>query len=106
MKIKFEMEDNCYPDSAREDSVDEDEHKLVIKEEPMYDANSSQASSCDYNLSQFKEESRFDGMDDEDEEKPMKEEPSYDEESEEDISLVSHLTIFPILSKRKRSTRS
>lgn len=52
-------------ESAKEDSVDEDDHKLVIKEEPEsqndepYINNLSQASSCDYNLSQFKDEPPF-----------------------------------------------
>jgi hypothetical protein len=72
-------------DSAREDSVDEDENKLVIKEEPesqdeVEEKNVSAASSCDYNLSQFKtDESRF-----EDSTTYVKEE----DDSDEDIPLV------------------
>lgn len=65
----------------------------MIKEEPEYqsepaeDVNKSAASSCDYNLSQFKDEPNF-SVDDEEESKPVKEE-SFD--SEEDIPLVSRL---------------
>lgn len=86
--------------------MDEDDQKLVIKEEPdsQMEApdtmnNLSQASSCDYNLSQFKDEPPFSADEDSDrnddsesqdqeQEKPrkMKEEP---EDSEEDIPLVS-----------------
>lgn len=81
--------------------MDDDDHKLVIKEEPESqndepDANNlSQASSCDYNLSQFKDEPPFsadeesernDDSDSQDEKKPKyKQEP---EDSEEDIPLV------------------
>ncbi|XP_017775446.1 PREDICTED: DNA topoisomerase I, mitochondrial isoform X2 [Nicrophorus vespilloides] len=81
----------------REDSVDDDDQKLVIKEENDYqmkeendediyekDPNISAASSCDYNLSQFKDE-------------PKLEESVGDEESEEDIPLSARLES----SKRK-----
>lgn len=92
-------------DSAKEDSVDEDDQKLVIKEEPESQNdepdvmnNVSQASSCDYNLSQFKDEPPFSADEDsernydsesqdQDYDKPKyKSEP---EDSEEDIPLVS-----------------
>lgn len=92
-------------DSAKEDSVDEDDPKLVIKEEPesQHDEpdtmnNLSQASSCDYNLSQFKDEPPFSADEgseknydsesqDQDYEKPNKFKPE-PEDSEEDIPLV------------------
>ncbi|XP_025831306.1 DNA topoisomerase I, mitochondrial [Agrilus planipennis] len=46
-------------ESAKEESVDDDEHKLVIKEEADDFNNDSTASSCDYSLSQFKDEPQF-----------------------------------------------
>lgn len=83
LEIRTEIE-SAREDSAREDSVDEDEPKLVIKEEPQndeVDANVSAASSCDYSLSQFKDdEPKF-----EDEER----EPDQAQSSDEDIPLVS-----------------
>lgn len=88
-------------DSAKEDSVDEDDQKLVIKEEPesQFDEpetnNLSQASSCDYNLSQFKDEPPFSADEDsernEDSESQEEEKSKYKQEpedSEEDIPLV------------------
>lgn len=76
MKSEFEY--------GKDDSMDEDDLKLVIKEEALKDdeeeeeeMNNSQASSCDYNLSQFKEE--------------LKTEPSFEpeqEDSDEDMPLV------------------
>lgn len=96
-------------DSAKEESLDEDDQKLVIKEEPEFDQNNSTASSCDYNMSQFKEdESRFDGMDEEsraydddgDYKSDVKDEPMQDDDSDEDKPLVSatnlHFHIFTI----------
>ena len=62
-------------DSSKEDSVDEDDQKLVIKEvdiknevvenenEHSEDNNVSTASSCDYNLSNFKDERSEEGND-------------------------------------------
>lgn len=82
------------PDSAKEDSVDEDDHKLVIKEEQdshnePEGGNLSQASSCDYNLSQFKDEPDFEA--DEETEDGIKQEES---DSDEDMPLVSTLLTF------------
>lgn len=68
--------------------MDEDDHKLVIKEEPesQYeeDANVSAASSCDYSLSQFKNEPKL-----EDEEAEEQEEQEEQDDSDEDVPLVS-----------------
>ncbi|KAL3283339.1 hypothetical protein HHI36_006487 [Cryptolaemus montrouzieri] len=84
------------PDSAAEDSVnnesmDEDDNKLSIKEEPDSQdekditANLSQASSCDYNLSQFsKSEPAFEDGEEEEEEEREEEKPVVKEEPEED----------------------
>lgn len=87
MKIEFKFEH----DSGREDSMDDEDPRLVIKEEPdsqsnfEHEANQSAASSCDYNMSQFsRNESDFEGISSTKNE--MKTEP---EESEEDIPLVS-----------------
>lgn len=83
--IKEDENDFGREDSAREDSVDEDDNKLVIKEEPESqdeiedNKNVSTASSCNYNLSQFKsDESRF-------EDSNVKEEQ---DDSDEDMPLV------------------
>lgn len=72
-------------DSAKDDSLDEDEQKLVIKEEETEShdeeeqkQNISQASSCDYSLSQFKDEAKQ-------EDTSIREE----EESDEDMPLVN-----------------
>lgn len=92
------------PEYVAEDSVnnesmdDEDDYKLSIKEdvdvkdEPdsqddIGNQNLSQASSCDYSMSQFsKSEPAFE---DYEAEKSVKEEPEEPEDSEEDIPLVS-----------------
>lgn len=75
-------------ESAKEDSVDEDDQKLVIKEEideeDETDRNVSQASSCDYNLSQFRDEPKF--------------AEEGEENSEDDAPLVSgHFQFCPPL---------
>nr|XP_015835268.1 PREDICTED: DNA topoisomerase I, mitochondrial isoform X3 [Tribolium castaneum] len=88
-------------DSAREDSVDEDDNKLIIKEEPesqdeVDDKNASAASSCDYNLSQFKsDESRF-----EDSTADVKQE----EDSDEDLPLRKPFAHRHRLSARMEHT--
>lgn len=94
-KMKVELKSDA--DSAREDSLDEDDQKLVIKEEPdsinAEGNNLSQASSCDYNLSQFKDEPPFsedermgdEESQDQDYSGRFKQEP---DESEEDMPLV------------------
>lgn len=96
-KVKEEKSDI---DSAREDSVDEDDQKLVIKEEPDSQdeiekdyVNISAASSCDYNLSQFKDEPDFSAN--EEDEKPQVKDEQYD--SEEDVPLVSKGIILYIM---------
>lgn len=92
---------NCYKEENSTD--DDDEERLVIKDEPnsqdeAEDQNISAASSCDYNLSQFKKnESHFSEEDDmeqdqnsqEDEDDDYKVEPKQEEESDEDVPLVS-----------------
>lgn len=100
-------------ESAKEDSVDEDDQKLVIKEEPDSQNdepdtanNLSQASSCDYNLSQFKDEPPFSADEDSERNDPYdsesqdgewkpkpKEEP---EDSEEDVPLVRAAFCFVV----------
>lgn len=88
---------------------------MVIKEDPESQPdepdtmnNLSQASSCDYNLSQFKDEPPFSEDDDsqrnydsesqdQDYEKPNKFKPE-PEDSEEDIPLVGFLFFFLWLS--------
>ncbi|KAF5287721.1 hypothetical protein FQA39_LY15741 [Lamprigera yunnana] len=81
-KVKVEIKVD--PDSAKEDSLDEDEHKLVIKEESgsqsETEQNISTVSSCDYNLSHFKQEPKFEDYDEED---------APPEGSDEDIPLAS-----------------
>ncbi|KAK4879023.1 hypothetical protein RN001_007169 [Aquatica leii] len=81
---KEKVEVKSEVDSAKEDSLDEDEPKLVIKEEfqsqSENEQNASTASSCDYSMSQFKDEPKF-------EENSCEEEP--EENSDEDIPLAS-----------------
>lgn len=83
--VKTEIEKSRY-DYGKDDSMDEDEQKLVIKEEgeshdeeELKHQNVSQASSCDYSMSQFKDEPN------------MKEE---DDDSEEDMPLVNFRFFF------------
>lgn len=72
-------------DDGKDDSLDEDEQRLVIREETEShnddeeQNNISQASSCDYNLSQFRDEPRED----------MREEPEEEQDTDEDIPLVN-----------------
>ncbi|CAH1183137.1 unnamed protein product [Phaedon cochleariae] len=88
---KFEV-----PPVKEENSTDDDEDKLVIKDESMSqeeadnDQNVSATSSCDYNLSQFKkDESQFEQSEEEEKSQdPIKTEPQ-DEESEEDVPLAA-----------------
>ncbi|XP_066261662.1 DNA topoisomerase I, mitochondrial [Euwallacea similis] len=101
-KVKEEIKEEPAPKQEDTFSTDDDEDKLVIKDEPSSQDegesynNLSQASSCDYNLSQFsKGESTFENSEDDqgyseaqdesqDEDfKPAKEE----EDSEEDMPL-------------------
>lgn len=83
LEVKSDVE------SAKEDSVDEDDHKLVIKEEQdsqneLEEVNQSAASSCDYNLSQFKDEPDFEA----DESKSNRQIKEEEEDSDEDMPLV------------------
>lgn len=98
-------------DSSKEDSIDEDDQKLVInqddmliKEEPESqtenDQNASVASSCDYSLSQFKDEVKTE-LEEEEDEADMETEgegeltmdvKKEEEESDEDMPLVSFLS--------------
>ncbi|KRT78619.1 hypothetical protein AMK59_6886 [Oryctes borbonicus] len=77
-------------DSSKEDSVDEDEQKLVIKEEPESqienEQNASTASSCDYNLSQFKDEPKEEEEEEQDIETEGEGELTMDVKKEEDDS--------------------
>ncbi|XP_044750528.1 DNA topoisomerase I, mitochondrial isoform X1 [Coccinella septempunctata] len=94
------------PDSAAEDSVnnesmdDDDDYKLSIKEDIKDEPDSqdeadninlSQASSCDYSMSQFsKNEPAFEDGEDDGVKSEVKEEP--EEESDEDIPLSSRMS--------------
>lgn len=80
--IEEKKEKRYVEDSSKEDSVDEDEQKLIIKEEPEisptdHEQNISAASSCDYSLSQFKDQ-----LKEEDEE-----EPEMDTEGEGELTM-------------------
>ncbi|XP_030755185.1 DNA topoisomerase I, mitochondrial [Sitophilus oryzae] len=107
--IEVKVKEYVEPVKQEEASTDDDDDKLVIKDEPYSQDeaeketenhnNLSQASSCDYNMSQFdKNESCFENSDEEkvkkeeesqDEDfKPPKEEP---EDSDEDVPLASRL---------------
>lgn len=105
VEIKEEPVSKFSQNFIKEESTDDDDDKLVIKDEPQSqdeadDANVSAASSCDYNLSQFKkDESQFevseeeqDGNYDESqaEDKDELYEPKQEqeEESDEDVPLV------------------
>ncbi|KAK9888579.1 hypothetical protein WA026_000818 [Henosepilachna vigintioctopunctata] len=86
-------QDSAAEDSVNNDSMDEDENKLSIKEEPdsqdekeNITANLSQASSCDYSMSQFsKTEPAFDDVK---VDSNIKEEMD-EQDSDEDIPLRS-----------------
>lgn len=82
-----------------ETSDDDDDEKLVIKDEPLEpqsqdeeEVNVSAASSCDYNLSQFKkDESQFSEGEESQEQDDVKNESfeiKQEEESDEDVPLV------------------
>uniref|UniRef100_A0A1Y1N6M1 DNA topoisomerase I n=1 Tax=Photinus pyralis TaxID=7054 RepID=A0A1Y1N6M1_PHOPY len=90
-KVKVDVKPDT--DSAREDSLDEDEPKLVIKEDSRSQSeselNASAASSCDYNLSQFKDEPKEELEEEEEEYQPQE-----SQSSDEDIPLANR-------SKRK-----
>lgn len=85
--IKTEFKDE--PDF---DSVDEDDQKLVIKEEndikEEAEMNVSQASSCDYSMSQFKDEPKYDDEEEEEYQNESHSQIKQEEESEEDVPLV------------------
>lgn len=105
MEIKEEPDSKVIKNSIKEEnSTDDDDDKLVIKDEPLSqdeadEANVSAASSCEYNLSQFKkEESQFEVSEEEqydtyNDSQPIKQEQ--EEESDEDIPLVR---IFPSIN--------
>ncbi|XP_074030808.1 DNA topoisomerase 1 isoform X2 [Leptinotarsa decemlineata] len=106
-KIKSDIkeESEALDNPTKEESTDDDEYKLVIKDEPgsqdeaddAGDVNISAASSCDYNLSQFKkEESQFSEGEDQLEE-DVKVEPKEEPDSDEDIPLSARMSS----SKRK-----
>lgn len=106
LEIKEEPDLKIIQNSIKEEnSTDDDDDKLVIKDEPLSqdeadDANVSAASSCDYNLSHFKkDESQFEMSEEEqddnydDSQIDIKEEPlelkqEKEEDSDEDIPLV------------------
>lgn len=99
---KPKEEEICYKEENSTD--DDDEERLVIKDEPnsqdeAEEQNVSAASSCDYNLSQFKkEESQFEVSEEEETEhdisqdEDFKVEPKEEEESDEDVPLVSTMS--------------
>lgn len=78
---------------------DDDEERLVIKDEPnsqdeAEEQNVSAASSCDYNIGQFKkDESQFSEEEMDQDGSPDGEDedfkPKVEEESDEDVPLVS-----------------
>lgn len=99
--------ENCF--AKDENSTDDDdEERLVIKDDPLSqdeaeEQNVSAASSCDYNLSQFKkDESQFDASEEEmeqdnsqdEQDEDFKVEPKEEEESDEDVPLVRTVTYF------------
>ncbi|KAJ8920577.1 hypothetical protein NQ315_004716 [Exocentrus adspersus] len=107
-EIKRETEYKAMQNFLKEEnSTDDDEYKLVIKDEPLCrdepdEANISAASSCDYNLSQFKkDESQFEMSDEEqdgyDSQTRIKDEPKQ-EDSDEDMPLSARMSST---SKRK-----
>lgn len=92
-EIKVEPIQNFIKDENSTD--DDDEDKLVIKDEPISqdeaeEANVSAASSCEYNLSQFKkDESQFSEDESQEDIKDESFEPKEEDESDEDLPLVS-----------------
>lgn len=110
-KVKEELEIKVENNVRDDNSTDDDEGKLFIKDEApeikhepssQYEDenNISATSSCDYNLSQFKkDESQFDASEEEDQDEQSqdeikqepKEEPQEEEEESEDddVPLVS-----------------
>lgn len=107
--------ENCF--AKEENSTDDDdEERLVIKDEPLSqdeaeEQNVSAASSCDYNLGQFKkDESQFEVSEEEmeqdvsqdEQDEDFKVEPKEEEESDEDVPLVR--TILRCLSFFDRTT--
>ncbi|XP_060517379.1 DNA topoisomerase I, mitochondrial isoform X1 [Cylas formicarius] len=112
MEIKQDYSSQQINYKQEDASTDDDDDKLIIKDEPSSQDeaeapnNFSQASSCDYNMSQFdRNESAFEYSDEErngnlensqDEDFKVKQEKQ-EEDSEEDIPLASRMSN----SKRK-----